>query len=92
MSDWVKFRDSVVESLHFDDVTEAMKADFTRWLLETVLPVAKEAGAKFTAQTREQAKAEGGWCKIRDMLVLPFIIQGGLWAIETALTKTVENT
>ena len=91
-SAWVEFRDSVVESLKFEDVTEKMKEDFTHWIIENVLPVAKDAGQKFTAQTKEQAKSETGWCKIRDMLVLPFIIQGGLWAIETALTKTIENT
>lgn len=48
--------------------------------------LAEDAAAKFTSQTKEQAKNEVGWCKIRDFIVLPFVINGGLWAIKKALT------
>ena len=56
MSAWTDFRDGVIDSLHFDEVTEEMKQEFTGWLIETVLPLAKTAADSFTAQTKEQAR------------------------------------
>ena len=90
-SKWVQIRDSVIESLQFDKVTEEMKSDFTRWLLVEILPIAKKAAESFCTQTKEQAKDETGWCKIRDLIVLPLLIDGGLWLIEKTLSKTVET-
>ena len=87
MSARTDFRDGVIDSLHFDEVTEEMKQEFTGWLVETVLPLAKTAADSFTAQTKEQAKNESGWCKVRDLIVLPAIINIGLWLTEKALTK-----
>lgn len=88
-SKWVTIRDSVLDSLKVDKVTEDMKSGLTRWLLAELLPVAKKAANEFCEQTKQQAVEETGWCKIRDMIVLPFIIQGGIWLIEMALDKTV---
>lgn len=92
MSKWVELRDDIVDSLKFDEVTEDMKKAFVKWLLETALPIAKASADKFTSQIKEQAAAEQGWCKIRDLIVLPFVIDGGLWLIKTTLTKTAEKT
>lgn len=88
MSTWTEFRDDVVESLKFDKVTEQMKQDFTKWLVETCLPLAETAAANFISQIKEQAKAETGWCKVRDLIVLPLIVNGGLWGIKKALNVT----
>lgn len=90
MSKWVEIRDAVTEAVKFDKVDESMKSAFTRWLLAEILPVLKVAGEKFIEQTKAQAAEESGWCKVRDMLVLPAAIEGGLWLIEQALNKTVE--
>lgn len=92
MSDWTKFRDSVVDALKVENVTETVKQDFTKWLLEVLMPLAESAAEKFITQIKTQAETETGWCKIRDLIVLPFVIQGGLWLIEQALQKTVDNT
>lgn len=88
-SKWVIIRDSVLDSLQFDQVTEKMKSDLTKWLLSEILPMATAAAESFILQVKEQAASETGWCKIRDLIVLPFIIQGTLWLVETALSKTV---
>lgn len=87
MSKWVEFRDSVVDSLKFDKVTDSMKDELVKWLLDVLLPMAKTAADDFVAQIKAQATSETGWCKIRDFIVLPFVIEGGLWLIETALEK-----
>ena len=90
MSTWTEFRDDVVESLKFDKVTEQMKQDFTKWLVETCLPLAETAAANFISQIKEQARTETGWCKVRDLIVLPLIIKGGLWIIKQGLAATAK--
>lgn len=91
MSKWTDFRDNIVDSLNIDNVTEEMKQNLTAWLIETALPLATTAATNFTTQLKTQASNETGWNKIRDLIVLPFIIQGGLWLIETALQKTAST-
>lgn len=92
MSKWTDFRDSIVDSLNIEEITESTKSNLTRWLLETILPLAKAYGEKFIAEIQAQAASETGWCKARDMIVLPFVINGGLWLVEKVLAKTVEET
>ena len=91
MSNWVDFRDELLSNLHFDKVTEEMKAAFSEWLLRELFPALKESGTKFCQQIKEQAKNESGWCKVRDLIVLPLIINIGLWAIEKSLEKTTSQ-
>ena len=92
MSKWTDFRDDIVESLQVEEVTEQVKQDLTKQLVESILPAVKTAADGFTAKIKEQAKAEQGWCKIRDMLVLPLVIDGAIYIVETVLTKTLEKT
>lgn len=92
MSDWVKFRDSVVDALHVDDVTEDVKQKVTATILAQVLPVISEAVDGFTAATREQAKTETGWCKIRDGIVLPYVLKAIMYIGKQALERTLANT
>ena len=90
-SKWVTFRDSVIDSLKFDKVTDIMKNEFAKWVLDVLLPLAKTAADDFVSQIKAQATSETGWCKIRDAIVLPFVIEGGLWLVEYVLNKTLEN-
>ena len=90
MSKWTDFRDNVESSLQFDDVTEEMKQSVCKWLVAEMLPLAQTAADKFTAQVKAQAANETGWNKVRDLIVLPAVINGGLWLIEKALSKTAE--
>ena len=88
MSAWTDFRDGIVDSLKFDEVTEELKEQFSSWLVETVMPLAHTAADSFITQTKAQAADEKGWCKIRDLIVLPAVINLGLWVTEKALVKT----
>lgn len=92
MSNWTDFRDDIVESLRVEEVTEQVKQNLTKQLVESILPAVKAAAEGFTAQIKEQAKTETGWCKIRDLLVLPLMINGVVYVVETVLTKTLEKT
>ena len=92
MSKWTDFRDDIVESLQVEEVTEQVKQNLTKQIVESILPAVKTAADGFTAKIKGQAKAETGWCKIRDMLVLPLVINGVIYAVETVLNKTMEKT
>lgn len=92
MSKWTDFRDGIVESLQVEEVTEQVKQNLTKQIVESILPAIKTAADGFTAKIKEQAKTETGWCKIRDMLVLPLLIDGAIYVVEKVLTKTMEKT
>ena len=92
MSKWTDFRDDIVESLQVEEVTEQVKQNLTKQIVESILPSVKTVADGFTAKIKEQAKAETGWCKIRDMLVLPLVINGVIYVVETVLNKTMEKT
>ena len=92
MSKWGDIRDAVIKHIDVETVTEKTKQDFVIWLSEIVLPVVRPYADKFIAQVREQAEKESGWTKIRDLIVIPFAVEGGLWLIDKFLAKAVANT
>jgi len=85
-------RDNVVDALRVDDVTEQVKQNVTAAILKEVLPMIENAVDGFTATTKEQAKEEAGWCKLRDGIVLPLVMEGLVFVVKTVLEKTVEKT
>lgn len=89
MSKLTEVRDNIIEALHVDDVTEQVKQNVTNAILTEVLPIIDGAVDSFVTTTKEQAKSETGWCKIRDSIVLPLVMQGLVYAVKTVLTKTV---
>lgn len=91
MSKWVNFRDELLSTLKFDEVDDKMKEDFTKWLLEIAMPLAETSADSFISQVKDQAVKESGWTKLRDLVVLPFIITGGLWVVKQSLVKTTKR-
>ena len=92
MSKWTDFRDDIVESLQVEDVTEQVKQNLTKQIVESILPSVKTVADGFTSKIKEQAKMEQGWCKIRDMLVLPLVINSLIYVVDLVLDKTMEKT
>ena len=92
MSKWTEIRDNIVDALRVDDVTEQVKQNVTAAILKEVLPMIENAVDGFTATTKEQAKEEAGWCKLRDGIVLPLVMEGLVYVVKTVLEKTVENS
>lgn len=92
MSKWTEVRDNIADALHVDDVTEEVKQGVTQKILDEVIPVVESAVDAFCATTKEQAKTESGWCKIRDAIVLPLVLQGSVYIVKTVLSKTVKST
>ena len=71
MSKWVEVRDSLVDALNVDEVTEELKESVTQKVLEEVLPAVEDVANKFVATIQDQAKTETGWDKARDGIILP---------------------
>ena len=92
MSKWTDVRDNVVDALHVTDVTEEVKQHVTNAILSEVVPVIENAVDSFCTATKEQAKTETGWCKLRDSIFLPVVIKVTLWLIELVLSKTIAAT
>ena len=92
MSEWTDIRDKIVDALDLDEVTEQVKQDLTRKLVYKVLPEVKVCVDKFVSKIREQATNENGWCRVRDGIVLPLVLNCTVWAVETILTKTITET
>lgn len=88
MSKWVEIRDAVVDALQLDDVTDQVKADLTRNLLDSGLPALEDVAGAFVQKIQSQATEEKGWSKVRDQVVLPLIIKGALYGIRLALQKS----
>ena len=89
MSKWTEAKDNIVEALHVDDVTEQVKQNVTNAILTEIMPMVENAVDRFVATTKEQAKTETGWCKVRDGVALPIVMQGLVYAAKTILTKTM---
>lgn len=58
--------------------TEAKEATVL-WLHEKGLPAAREVSATYTAALKESAEKETGWCRFRDRIFLPLVIDGAIW-------------
>ena len=92
MSKWTDIRDTIVKEINVDQVTEEVKQRVTRTILSEGVPMIEQAVDKFVAQIKEQAKAEHGWCYWRDAVVLPAVMQGGVWLVRLVLDKSLGST
>ena len=72
-----------------DFVQKEAKEAFLRWLKDEALPAVKEIAAIYTAALIESSERETGWCKFRDRVFLPCVVDGALWFIGKALDNMV---
>ncbi|WP_302349569.1 hypothetical protein [uncultured Megasphaera sp.] len=92
MSKWTDIRDSIVDALNTKDVTEEVKLTVTKKIIDEVIPIVENAVDNFCAATKDQAKTETGWVKVRDGIVLPLVMEGAVYIVKTVLNKTVTET
>lgn len=91
MSKWVEIRDSIVSALKVDEVTEELKERVTQALIDEVFPAIEDAVNNFVDKLKEQAPGEKGWCRIRDGVVLPLILQGLVYVSKVVLQKSLAD-
>lgn len=75
---------------HVGDFVKAEAKDATViWLKDKALPAAREVAEAYTTALRESSEKETGWCKFRDRVFLPCVVDGALWFVGKALEAMV---
>ena len=72
-----------------DFVQKEAKETFLLWLKNGALPAVKEIAAIYNAELVKSSETETGWCKFRDRVFLPCVVDGSLWFIGKALDNMV---
>ena len=72
-----------------DFVRNEAKETFLLWLKDEALPAVKEIAAIYNAELVKSSETETGWCKFRDRVFLPCVVDGSLWFIGKALDNMV---
>lgn len=70
--------------------TEAKEATVV-WLNANALPAAKEVASAYISALKESAAEEKGWCRFRDAVFLPLVVDFGLWFLDNSLSKMAGN-
>jgi hypothetical protein len=91
MSEWVKIRDSVLEALQLEDVGKELKGKFVGWLGDQGLDFAQAFVDKILDECKKDAPAESGWCKIRDMFVVPAALNIAMALLKIILEKAAKE-
>lgn len=85
-------RDGLVNAIDVTDVSEKLKQEALKHLIDTVMPNLKPVLETFIKKIKEQGAGETGWCKIRDSYVLPLAMNALFFIVEQILTRTAERT
>lgn len=74
-----------------DYVTTEGKKAFLRWVVDTVLPAAKEVGKSYADSVKESTDiGASGWVKFRDAMLIPSLISGSMWCLEKLINRALE--
>ena len=92
MSQWTNFRDAIEGEIENVKLDELAKQELTKNLVDNVMPAVDAWVDKLSAGRTEEAKEETGWCKIRDGIVLPYVLKAIMYVGKQALERTLANT
>ena len=92
MSSWTNFRDAIEGEIENVKLDELAKQELTKNLVDNVMPAVDAWVDKLAGGLIEEAKAETGWNKIRDGIVLPYALRALVYLGRQVLEKTLENT
>ena len=92
MSQWTNFRDAIEGEIENVKLDELAKQELTKNLVDNVMPAVDAWVDKLAGGLTEEAKGERGWCKIRDGIVLPYVLKAIMYVGKQALERTLANT
>ena len=92
MSTWTDFRDAIEGEIESVKLDELAKQELTKNLVDNVMPAVDAWVDKLAGGLTEEAKGESGWCKIRDGIVLPYVLKAIMYIGKQALERTLANT
>lgn len=88
MSKWTEIRDGLVDALNVEDVAATAKDQLTASLATEGMDAIQGVADKFVEEIQAQANNESGWSAVRDKIVLPALITGGLWIAKMVIAKS----
>ena len=91
-SQWTNFRDAIEGEIENVKLDELAKQELTKNLVDNVMPAVDAWVDKLAGGLTEEAKGEGGWCKTRDGIVLPYVLKAIMYIGKQALERTLANT
>ncbi|MDD6127051.1 MAG: hypothetical protein PUB60_02730 [Veillonellaceae bacterium] len=92
MSKMKEFLEVLEKDVTGVNLNETAKQELTQKLVEDVMPIVEAWVDKLSATLMAEAKAESGWNKIRDEIVLPYSLRALVYLIRLVLRSTMENT
>ena len=92
MSKWTDFSDAIEGEIENVKLDELAKQELTKNLVDNVMPAVDAWVDKLAGGLTEEAKGESGWCKIRDGIVLPYVLKAITYIGKQALERTLANT
>ena len=92
MSQWTNFRDAIEGEIENVKLDELAKQELTKNLVNNVMPAVDAWVDKLAGGLTEEAKGESGWCKIRDGIVLPYVLKAIMYVGKQAVERTLANT
>lgn len=92
MSKMKEFLEVLEKDVTGVNLNETAKQELTQKLVEDVMPIVEAWVDKLSATLMAEAKAESGWNKIRDEIVLPYVLKAIMYIGKQALERTLANT
>ena len=91
MSKWTDIRDSVLEALKLEDVGKGLKDRFTVWFGDEGVEFAQAFVDEIKKECKEDAPEEKGWCRIRDMFLVPAALDIGMFMLKLIIEKAADE-
>lgn len=57
--------------------------------MNEILPPIETVVDDFVDKLKQQAPSETGWCRVRDGIVLPLVMQGTVYVVKVVLMKAL---
>jgi hypothetical protein len=87
MSKWTEVRDSIVEALKVEEVGQDLKTRFVDWLGDEGIGFIQPIADAIVDECKKDAPTESGWCKIRDLFVVPVAVNLGMALLKLVIDK-----
>lgn len=84
---WVEIRDSIVEALKVEEVGQDLKTRFVDWLGNEGIAFIQPIADAIVDECKKDAPNESGWCKIRDLFVVPVAVNIGMALLKLVIDK-----
>lgn len=84
---WIEIRDSIVEALKVEEVGQDLKTRFVDWLGNEGIAFIQPIADAIVDECKKDAPNESGWCKIRDLFVVPVAVNIGMALLKLVIDK-----